>query len=206
MRRSIVSLLALGALLACERHASPPQQALQKPQVPASGSEDPLDPSTGLEVSCQFSKTVAHPDPRELAGEFLRRDVAGEFLKSNPWFDGATDCPGHEPGPDSYTMVATYGTAPVRSSDTLIAIAVTYQALGEVHADAQDSSVFEELARTLVDTLTIRRTPYGWRIRSPALWLRISVDSAFAKARYRPFHAKDAQRIRDLLAQLNRGA
>ena len=200
------TLLVLAGLFACQRSPSP-QRVVRSPQA-ASGAQpdDSVDPSTGLETSCQFSKIMAHPDPRRLGDEFLLKDAAGLFLSSNAWFDGATDCPGHEPGPDTHTAIASYTTSPISSSDTLVVIAVSYQVLGEVHADAQDSSVFEEHGRQLIDTLVIHRTPYGWRVRSPALWLRVLIDSAFAYAKYRPFHAADAQRIRLLLAELKRGA
>ena len=65
---------------------------------------DSVEPSTGVEASCDFSTTRAHPDRRKRAAEFLRRDAAGDFLRSDPWFDGATDCPGHEPGPNTLRL------------------------------------------------------------------------------------------------------
>ena len=205
--RFTVYLLVLVGAVACARGDSARQRAEKSAQSPlAAESEDSLDRSTGVEVTCQFVKTVAHPDPRELADEFLRRDATGQFLGSNPWFEGATDCPGHEAGPDTYTMVAGYVTTPLTTTDSVVRFVVTYRALGEVHADATDSSVFDENARTVVDTLTVRHTTYGWRVRSPALWLRVLADSAFAEAKYRPFHTSDAERIRTLLAAGKRGA
>jgi hypothetical protein len=207
MYRLLVALLAFVPLLGCERRASsPPQPPHTSQVVPSSASEDSVDASTGVETGCQFAKTFAHPEPGDLIGEFLRKDAAGAFLESNPWFDGATDCPGHEPGPDTYTMVAGYVTSPITTADTVVRVLVTYRALGEVHADATDSSVFDEHVRTVIDTLTVRRTPYGWRVQSPALWLRVLADSAFAEAKYRPFHSKDAERVRRRLAESKRGA
>ena len=132
--------------------------------------------------------------------------VTKTFSTPNPWFNGATDCPGHEGGPDTYTAIANYSTSPLLRSDTSVAVTVVYSVLGEVHGDAEDSSVFEEHARQVIDTLVIRHTAYGWRVRSPALWLHVLVDSAFTYAKYIPFHTKDAQRIRELLGQRKRGA
>src|SRR5690349_4426308 len=67
---------------------------------------DSIDPDVGVEVSCMFEKKAAHPDGSALITEFLARDSRGDFLKTDDWFNGATDCSGHEPGPDSYLLIA----------------------------------------------------------------------------------------------------
>jgi hypothetical protein len=72
------------------------------------GSDDPVDPDTGMPASCDFVKILAHPDPSVLLREFLERDSSGEFLQASQWFNGATECPGHEGAHDGFELIAGY--------------------------------------------------------------------------------------------------
>jgi hypothetical protein len=145
-----------------EERAEPP--VLRPTTNVAATDIDPVDPETGVEASCLFEKRHDHPDPDSLIAEFLRRDAAGDFLRSNSWFDGATECPGHEPGPDQHTAIARYQTRVASRSDSLAAVEVTTLVLGAV-----TYTEFIPGITTLVDTLVARRTPFGWRLTGHVL-------------------------------------
>lgn len=135
-----------------------------------------LDPDEG----CGFDTTVAHPDGERLIAEFLERDAAGEFIQSSGWFTGATECPGHEPGPDAFTVIADYRVTPLGGAADTVRVAVTSTGLGTL----VNGSRFEPDSRTIVDTVQAIRTRYGWRIVSPALrqFVRRTVADSVRKA------------------------
>jgi hypothetical protein len=95
-----------------------------------------------------------------LLHEFVQRDSAGQFTASSNWFHGAVDCPGHEPGPDVATTVRSYRVHEIARTDSMVRAEVRWALPGK------DGSAS---AGTLAETLAVVRTPYGWRIRSPAL-------------------------------------
>lgn len=106
-----------------------------------------------------------------MAREFLIRDERGDFLKADAWFNSATTCPGHEPGPDAFTIVDGWGAKFDTLGDTVRA-KVTYRKLGSLSggthfiADTGDE----------VRGLQVVRTRFGWRIVSPALDAHVGVD------------------------------
>ena len=98
---------------------------------------------------------MGHSDPDSLLREFVRRDSAGQFTQSSEWFNHAVDCPGHEPGPDA--------AAAIRG--------VTIRNLGRDSTTLRAEARWERASESgaLVETLTVVRTAYGWRVQSPAL-------------------------------------
>jgi hypothetical protein len=98
---------------------------------------------------------MIHPDPDSLLHEFVRRDSAGQFTQSSEWFNRAVDCPGHEPGPDVATAIRSVELRPLGRDSTVLRAELRWQRALEPGA--------------LVETLTVRHTPYGWRVQSPAL-------------------------------------
>jgi hypothetical protein len=107
---------------------------------------------------------VAHSNPDSLLREFVHRDSAGQFTASTGWFNGAVDCPGREPAPEVATMVSGYTIKELTRTDSLVQAEVRWQQAGSTAGKG---------AGTLAETLAVVRTPFGWRIRSPALNPRV---------------------------------
>ena len=166
MRLRILAGVALLALGACRGQQAAPvdsetaRSTASTAAASAAGQPWYLDPDEG----CAFDTTVAHPDPDRLVTEYLARDAAGQFLQTDAWFAGATECPGHEPGPDSYVVISEYRSAPLHRGSDSVAYAVTSTVVGMMGPAGLRSD-----PRTVVDTVAAVRTPFGWRIASPAL-------------------------------------
>ncbi|MNR89313.1 hypothetical protein D3C72_202780 [compost metagenome] len=118
---------------------------------------------TPPEESCEFRRVKAHPDPQALLREYLRRDFNGEFTSANQWQMGALLCPGHEPGWDSATIVASYSIGVAVPGKKVRSFPVTYQILGSTWSDG---SIKEEPRRERI-VFVLVQTPYGWRIAEP---------------------------------------
>src|SRR5665213_1260842 len=105
MRRHFSQVLVAAAfVLACDRQAVP--EGVERSTKAASViTRTPVANVPQEDTSCDLDHTVAHGDADSLIAEFIARDAAGQFLKADTWYDGATECPGHEPGPDSYTVI-----------------------------------------------------------------------------------------------------
>ena len=111
-------------------------------------------------AGCELATALAHDDAEALVREFVRRDAAGEFTATSAWFAAAVDCPGHEGAPDTATEARDPRVRVLlRATDSLRA-EVRWERLAVGDAVMHD---------TEVDTIIAVRTPYGWRIRSPAL-------------------------------------
>lgn len=139
---------------------------------------DSFDADVGVETSCLFEKRDAHPDGRFLILEFLERDVRGDFLGADEWFNLATDCVGHEPGPDSHLVIDGYTVDVVPVNDTLLAGIVRERRIGWVYYDTAGKPSLELKPENTVDTVFARRTRYGWRIVGPALRQHIEIYGA----------------------------
>jgi hypothetical protein len=185
MRRSRRVFLLLGctlSVLGCAKAKAPSAAPGSATSVPIEVvDEDPVDPESGYEASCMFAKRVAHPDGASLIREFLERDGRGDFLRSDDWFGGATDCPGHEPGPDTYILIADQQVQIVRSGDSLIFGVVKARVLGLVGPGSRFSDTLLISPRSATDTLRAFRTRFGWRIRSPALRQHVLLSSQAAR-------------------------
>ena len=114
--------------------------------------------------TCDFVRVTAHNDPTRLIEEFVARDARGEFTESSAWFNGAVDCPGHEPGPDQAAIAASHAVRILtRGRDSVLA-EVTWRRVGYVTGGVERTAPGVD-----IDTLRAIRTPFGWRIESPAL-------------------------------------
>jgi hypothetical protein len=129
------------------------------------------------DTSCEFVRVKAHPSADSLIAEFLRRDAVGQFLQTDSWFAGAVECPGHEPGPDAYTVIADFRTRDLDRTAASLAVEVTSRRLGFVEA----SGGFRADSGQPVDTVRAIRTEYGWRVAAPSL--RQFVSESVARAR-----------------------
>lgn len=134
--------------LACSQHATPD---VTSAHVPA-------------DSTCAFVLRAAHPEPIRLVREFVERDARGEFTRSSNWFDGAVDCPGHEAAPDQATMARAHQIRVFARGRDSVRAEVRWQRIGYFGHGGDAVAPGVE-----VDTLTVLRTPYGWRIASPAL-------------------------------------
>lgn len=114
--------------------------------------------------SCDFVRVVAHEAPLPLIYEFVTRDARGEFTQASAWFNAAVDCPGHEPGPDQATIAVAHSVRITTQSRDSVVAEVRWQRVGYVTGGVSRAAPGAE-----VDTLLAIRTPYGWRIASPAL-------------------------------------
>jgi hypothetical protein len=115
---------------------------------------------------------VIHRDPVALLHEFIARDLGGEFLEANSWFEQAVSCPAREPGVDQFYVVRGYQLRlDTLSPDTLLAD-IQYEYVGAV---AGAVVFLPDVPRTN-RTLPIARGPFGWRIVSPALNQHVLLD------------------------------
>ena len=149
---ALLAILLCGVAAACQRDASAVQFAL-----------------TAEEAECGLSITDAHPDGHTLLHEYLERDATGQFLESDEWFDGATECPDHEPGPDAFRVISSYRVVDSTFSDTAGRAIIESRQLGRVSSDSLDDRIFEPDPRVYTDTVEVRLTRFGWRVRSPSL-------------------------------------
>ena len=129
-----------------------------RPDVDTAAANMPTD------ETCEFVRIAAHNDPTRLIDEFVARDARGEFTESSAWFNGAVDCPGHEPGPDQAAVVATHAVRVLTRDQDSVLAEVTWRRLGYVTGGVERAAPGVD-----IDTLRAIRTPFGWRIESPAL-------------------------------------
>ena len=122
-----------------------------------------------LPAACGVSREPSHPDPRALLREYFARDGAGEFLHRTAWFSAAVDCPHREAeSGDTFGVVAdvTFDSAIV--SDSVAEMTAHARRIGWVTGAGSNHATFDAAPGTLVNTVRARRTPWGWRIASPA--------------------------------------
>jgi len=150
------------------------------------GASGAIDPSVGVAGDCGFVKSFAHPNGRALLNDFLARDGAGEFLQRDPWFDGATDCPAHEPAPDRYTLIFSYTPTVTERGNDLLQAVISSRRLGYVGSSGERRPTFVLDTGITIDTLALRRTGYGWRVVSPALRRMVLYSDSATPARLGP--------------------
>jgi hypothetical protein len=178
MNRSARLPILLLLLTACK--ASPDSAARQ------AATGEAIDPATGVAADCGFVKSFAHPNGRALLNDFLARDGAGQLLGTDEWFNGATDCPAHEPGPDRYTLIFSYTPSQSDKGDDLIESVITSRRFGYAGADGAGRPTFQLDTGTVIDTIRLRRTEYGWRVVSPAPRGRVLYSDPGTAARLGP--------------------
>jgi hypothetical protein len=126
------------------------------------------DSTIGGDSTCDLVTTYANPDPDSLVFEYLRRDGRGDFMSANDWEAAAVDCPGHEPGWDTATLVGGFVAAPLRRRSDTVSLLVTYS---RVYPLFQRDSGFAlgPMQALEQDTFVVLRTPFGWRIDKPVI-------------------------------------
>lgn len=186
MRARVAHLLVVLALLAapaCRRG-----DAARAPGDEAAAAGDSAAAARAQwlagDEGCMLDTTMRHADPEALVVEFLRRDAEGQFLQTDDWFNGATTCPGHEPGPDGYTVIRSYTSSIVRRTTDEITVAVTSDVMGWTGHGG-----FTARPSIHVDTVMAVRTPFGWRIddrERSALRQLVLESTAAARGDLRP--------------------
>jgi hypothetical protein len=156
-----VYALALVSAVGCAGSSDTPvKDTASTLPVPPSHSSAEAAPTAADTAGCELSREVIHPSPDSLLREFVRRDAAGQFTRSTDWFNQAVDCPGHEPGPDGATPVLGYHIRELARTDGSVRSEVLWD-----RPRVEGSPASQPLA----ETLTVVRTLFGWRMRSPAL-------------------------------------
>lgn len=128
------------------------------------------------EPSCAFVRSKHHPSAEKLVREFLKRDYAGEMLSANAWWNSAMLCPGHIPGWDTSTVIASYSIQSKRVGNTQARFSVRYDCLGTLSTDGS----FEVGEGPQISEFVLRKTPFGWRIEEPVDNQHIQIDVALA--------------------------
>ena len=165
-RRTLVllPLIVTVTAVACGKDEKRPNAAPKVAAVPDPWFAHP-------DNQCGFDSTAKHSDPEALVREFVQRDEQGGFLRPDPWFDAAVECPGHERSPSDYVVVASSEVVPLRTSGDSARVGVRYRLLGAASPDGYRPDL-----KTVVDTVKLARTRFGWRIvRAPAPHVTVDI-------------------------------
>lgn len=122
--------------------------------------------------SCGLDRRLQPLPPDQLVKALVMRASAGEFATSGEWLRGAVDCPDREPGSDSFSVVRGYTLGRIDSHGDTVRYQLRLNELG------YQTLSFHRLSRISVDTISVHRTRYGWRVRSPSPWNWLSISSA----------------------------
>ncbi|HEY9899862.1 MAG TPA: hypothetical protein V6D00_11820 [Pantanalinema sp.] len=147
------------------------------------------------ENSCDFVAKPHHPDPHKLMQEYLRRDFRGDFTSANAWFDSAIMCPGHVPGWDAATIVASYSIRDSRIDRDTAHLTVDYLQLGTTWSDG--GVKIDPGKRTI--RFKLEKTPFGWRLENHFNNWHISLPSALGTSKIKP---NDRKRLEATAARL----
>ena len=120
---------------------------------------------------CAFDSSANHADPESLVREFVQRDETGTFLRDDPWFRTAVECPAQERSANEYVVVASSEIVPLTTRGDSARVGVRYRLLGAASPDGYRPDL-----KTVVDTVKLARTRFGWRIvRAPAPHVTVDV-------------------------------
>lgn len=165
-RRNLVllPLLLAAATLACNKED---KRASAGPKVVA--APDPWFMSS--DNNCAFDSSATHSSAEALVREFVRRDEQGAFLRDDPWFAAAVECPGQERSPSDYVVVASSEVVPLSAAGDSARVGVRYRLLGAASPDGYRPDL-----KTVTDTVKLARTRFGWRIvRAPAPHVTVDI-------------------------------
>lgn len=115
-----------------------------------------------------------HPQslgPRALVDAFVTHAGAGDFGTSGDWLRSVVDCPDREPAFDTFAVARSYKLSQVDSGPEVVRYVLTLDVIGD-----QDAR-FHRRPRVDIDTITVRQTAYGWRLRTPTPWNWLTVSS-----------------------------
>ena len=166
-RHSALALLTFALALAACKKDEPPA----RPAAVATKAPDPwfVDATS----QCQFDSTATHADPEALVREFVARDEKGAFFARDAWLASAVECPGREPGADSYAIVLAAQVVPISTIGDSARVGVRYHLIGTA-----DANGFRPDMRKVTDTLKVNRTRFGWRLSTPVPVPHVHFDVA----------------------------
>lgn len=177
-----VALLVTLGLAACERD---PARGRERATVAGAASDTVPAPGRWSEDGCGIDTTFAHPDAAFLMRDYALKDAAGEFTASGRWLDGAVECPRRLPGFDEATLVARFRVTPIRAVRDTVLFVARYERHGRITPD--DAGLRLVAAPGIeIETLTVVRTPYGWRIGGTVHQPHLDPAGARATLQLRP--------------------
>ena len=160
----LLPLLLLFAAAACNREEKQAPIARKSAAAP-----EPW--FLAAESQCGFDSTAHFSDPEDLVREFARRDEQGAFLRADPHFDAAVECPARERSPSEYFVIAGWEIVPLRTSGDSARVGVRYRLLGAASPDGYRPDL-----KTVIDTVKLARTRFGWRIvHAPAPHVTVDI-------------------------------
>ncbi|MFH2025210.1 MAG: hypothetical protein ABIK30_05215, partial [bacterium] len=110
-------------------------------------------------------KEFHHPDPGKLINEYLKRDAAGDFMRSNPWYVTAKLHP-MQLGWDQSTLISGYEIDTLLIDSTQAVYDVTYHVIARrrqnIHGPYLIFGPCEKVTR-----FKLEKTSWGWRIAKP---------------------------------------
>ena len=108
--------------------------------------------------------------------EFLARVGEGRVGAQDTWFVGAVACPALEPeGHERYQLTSGYGWQPLGASPDSAIYRLTLRSLGSY------AGSFEASPAIVEETVVLHRTPYGWRVGTPAPTQWVSFEVALGR-------------------------
>ncbi|MBU1065995.1 glycoside hydrolase family 97 protein [bacterium] len=111
-------------------------------------------------------KEFHHPDPGKLINEYLKRDAAGDFMRSNPWYATAKLHPIGS-GWDQAMLISGYkvGSALIDSSQAVCE--VSYDLVAWITQNIHGPYLVFGSEKKIV-RFELEKTPWGWRIAKPS--------------------------------------
>ena len=168
--RALAAAIVLATLAACGRDARPAADStgaagtLEGPRAPG-----PVTRLDSAYEACGIVKTPAHDDAAALLREWVQREAAGEFVRRGPWLDGAVDCPrGELEAGDQFAVVADYAVDSVAVHDSVAVARFHARRIGVVSGAGTNHASFDAAPGTVADSVRAHRTPWGWRVTTPA--------------------------------------
>lgn len=120
---------------------------------------------------CGLDRHPQSLSPRPLVDAFVGHASAGDFGTSGEWLRSVVDCPDREPAFDTFAVVRGYKLSQMDSGAEVVHYLLTLDVIGD-----QDVR-FHRRPRVAIDTITVRQTAYGWRLRTPTPWNWLTVSS-----------------------------
>jgi hypothetical protein len=149
------------------------------------------------EPGCGIVREDLHLAPEALIRDFVRRDRAGEFMRTSAWLERATLCPVHLGGPDTFKIASRWKikrAGPRR-------FRVTYFIEGTVdyrQVDGKLRSFFHPVKKTLEEDSEVVQTPWGWKMATPWNDAKVSAAAALhnAEQSLAPFEPQSLAAVR----------
>ena len=110
----------------------------------------------------------------------MRRDALGGRLVDDPWFDSAISAPDHEPGYDSFTLIADCNLHIVHADSDSVVVKVTYAVIGKSKTIVATNGLpagFVVIPMNTTETVlfpVVKTSTRSWRINSPQIDQHVS--------------------------------